>query len=346
MNNNLYTEDILSQPDVLEEALSSLQLESLKPVKKLLANGEIDRVIITGMGASFYGVYPAWLLLSQAGLPAFWVDLAELYYHARGLVTPRTLLWVVSQSGRSAELMHFFDPALVIKPRLILALTNDLTSPLAQAASVTIPINAPPELTVSTRTYLNTLAISQLAALELTGRSDRDELNNLLHVAANLRAYFRDWQTHVDSLIRGVGLPRSLVILGRGVSLAAAQTGALIQGEASKFPALALNAAEFRHGLLEMIRPDLVFLVLAGAEPTLALNRRLAVEIDRIGGKVFWLSSQPESSLPVIPMPVGKGSGLPIAEIAPLQLLSLAVAQQSGINAGEFYYSGKVTLTE
>lgn len=346
MRTNPYIDDILSQPGVLKNMLQTLDLAPLENVKKMLAGGEFDRVIITGMGASFYGVCPAWLLLSQAGLPAYWVDSAELVYYAGGLITPRTLLWVVSQSGRSAEIMHFISPDAVNKPKMILALTNDLSSPLAQKSAVTLPINAPVELTVSTRTYLNTLAISQLMALKLSGQDTSQGFNDLMDVSLNIEAYFKDWKTRVTTLIQTVGLPRNMVILGRGPSLASAQTGALVQGEASKYPVIALNAAEFRHGPMEMIRPDLTVMVLAGQEDTMALNSQLAVEIARLGGKVFWVGSRPATALPWIEMPAGKGLGLPVAEIVPFQLLSLALAQQIGVEAGKFFHSGKVTLIE
>ncbi|MEN6392876.1 MAG: hypothetical protein ABFD53_03615 [Anaerolineaceae bacterium] len=45
-------------------------------------------------------------------------------------------------------------------------------------------------------------------------------------------------------------------------------------------------------------------------------------------------------------MPNGVGLGLPVAEIVPFQLLSVALPQQSGIEVGKFLYSGKVTLAE
>ncbi len=142
-----------------------------------------------------------------------------------------------------------------------------------------------------------------------------------------------------------------LIILPRGPvlgspSMAAAQTGALVQGEASKYPALALNAAEFRHGPMEMIQKDLTVMVLAGSELTLPLNRRLAVEISRLGGRVVWVGSSTGAKFPAVKMPSAKGVGLPIAEMAPFQMLSLALAQQLGVEAGKFFHSGKITLTE
>ena len=346
MNINPYIEDILSQPRELENSLRTLDLSPLMQIKLLIDQGEIDRIVITGMGASLYGVYPAWMLLTQAGLPAFWIDAAELVHYLSKLITSKTLLWMVSQSGRSAELMHFFGQSSLPKPKLIFAITNDLSSSLAKAAHITLSINTPAELTVSTRTYLNTLAISQVAALQLTGQNTQKGIEELLIASDSLNAYLKNWQEHVENLKQWIGLPRNLVILGRGSSLAATHTGALIIGEAAKFPTIALNAAEFRHGPLELVKPDLSVMILSGASTTLPLNRHLAEDILRLGGSAFWVSPRSVSKLPHVEMPNGVGLGLPVAEIVPFQLLSVAIAQQSGIEAGKFLYSGKVTLTE
>jgi glucosamine--fructose-6-phosphate aminotransferase (isomerizing) len=346
MKTTPYIADILSQPAALQQALGDLDLTPLEPLKRLIAGGQIDRILITGMGASLHGTYPAWLYLANAGLPAYWVDAAELLYYMQGMITPKTLLWVISQSGRSAELLHLLSPGALPKPKMLFALTNDLSSPLAKAADLTLHINAPVELTVSTRTYLNTLAISQLSALLLAGLDVQAGLDQLQSAGEMLAGYLAGWQAQVEMLMEKVGLPPSLVILGRGPSLAAAHTGALVQAEAAKYPALALHAAEFRHGPLELIRPGLSVMVLAGTGDTAHLNRRLAAEIAQRGGQVFWLAESPEADLPFVQVPPARGLGLPLAEIAPFQLLSLALAQQAGVEAGKFFFSGKVTLQE
>jgi glutamine---fructose-6-phosphate transaminase (isomerizing) len=346
MKINPYIEDILSQPEELKNILTSLDLTPLKRIKLLIEQGEIDRIVMTGMGASFYGIYPAWMLLTQAGLPTFWVDTAELAHYLPKLITPRTLLWMVSQSGRSAELMHFFGATALPKPRMIFAITNDLSSSLAKAAEVILPINTPAELTVSTRTYLNTLAISQLSAQELIGQNTQPDIEDLLAAAENIASYLNNWQTLVENLKELIGLPRNLVILGRGASLAAAHTGALIIGEASKYPALSMNAAEFRHGPMELITPDLSVIIISGSDTTQPLNRRLADDVAHLGGSVFWISPKSDSNIPFVQMPAGAGLGLPVAEIIPFQLLSLELAEQMGVEAGKFFHSGKITLTE
>jgi hypothetical protein len=103
-------------------------------------------------------------------------------------------------------------------PAGLIAMTNDLSSPLARAASqprgrimgALLPLHAEPESTPSTRTYLHTLAIGQLTALFLAQL-------NWLHMTA---AIYRDgiaatcsWQSHLqrlgETLTRSAGIGRS-----------------------------------------------------------------------------------------------------------------------------------------
>jgi glucosamine--fructose-6-phosphate aminotransferase (isomerizing) len=298
------------------------------------------------MGASEYAAYPAWLQLLQAGIPAIWVECAELVHYARPSMTRRSLVWIISQSGRSAEVLRLLDVLRQTPAAAVIATTNDPASPLAMAADLTLSIDALVEETVSTRTYLNSLAITQLAALALCGANLAPHRADLEQVMTGIAGYLASWEAHLRTLERLVGIPQHLVILGRGPSMAAALTGALIIGEAAKYPALSANTAHFRHGPLEMVNEKLTALVFAGQEDTIALNKRMLIDLLRLGASAFWLDPQPQAELPVLPMPQASGIGLPLAEIVPLQLLSVAMATQAGIVPGKFLHSGKVTLTE
>ncbi len=83
MNEVPYVRDILSQPEALESAVRAFDAAPLKDIAAQLKAGQYDRVVITGMGASYHSGYPAWLMLSRGPLPAIWVDTAELIHHAR-----------------------------------------------------------------------------------------------------------------------------------------------------------------------------------------------------------------------------------------------------------------------
>jgi glucosamine--fructose-6-phosphate aminotransferase (isomerizing) len=279
-----------------------------------------------------------------------WVDTAELIHHARELITPRTLYWLFSQSGRSAEIVSALDFELLPRPGALIATVNDLESPLAKAAkefndlSAFVPINAAVEKTVSTRTYINSLAASQLAALVLCGQEVTPALEAMLVTAEAMQAYLEGWVARVQRIGELLGFPKRLVLLGRGSSLAAAYTGALILGEAAKYSAVPFQAGEFRHGPLELATPDLSALVFAGPPETRDLNARLLKELRGYQSAAFWVGSDAqdwEIEIPEVPV-----IGMPLVEILPIQLLSIHLAQQIGVEPGHFFRSGKVTLAE
>ena len=79
MSNSDFLSDVLAQPDLLETALRAhLTVGSqLEIAAKALREAAPRRVIITGMGSSFYSAYPAMLKLFAAGWPVTHIELSE-----------------------------------------------------------------------------------------------------------------------------------------------------------------------------------------------------------------------------------------------------------------------------
>jgi fructoselysine-6-P-deglycase FrlB-like protein len=63
MNDYPYLKEIRSQPASLKQMIENQNLELLAPLYNAICQGEIDRIILTGMGASYFTLYPAWLSL-------------------------------------------------------------------------------------------------------------------------------------------------------------------------------------------------------------------------------------------------------------------------------------------
>ena len=344
MTNIPYILDILSQPDSLQTALERFDSASLAPLANAIRNNDFDRILITGMGGSLYASYPAWLTLAHAGLPALWVDTAELIHHTPALVTSKTFLWIFSQSGKSAEIVSAIDFERIHKPAALIAAVNDLESPLTKAAQYQIPIHAEVEKNVSTRTYINSLAVGQLAALALLGRDVEVARAELMQTASAMESYLANWESRTQQIGKALGFPKRLALLGRGASLAATYEGALILGEASKFMATPFQAGEFRHGPLELATPDLTALLFAGPQETHNLNLRLLKDLRGYQVNAFWVGSEKNEwqiEIPSVPI-----IGLPLMEILPLQLLSIHFAEQIGVEPGHFFRTGKITLAE
>jgi glucosamine--fructose-6-phosphate aminotransferase (isomerizing) len=347
---NPYVQDILSQPDSLRGALAQFNETPLKPLAEAIQRGHFDRILLTGMGASLYAAYPAWLTLAGAGLPAIWVDTSELIHHTPKLITSRTLYWLFSQSGRSAEIVSALDFDRLPRPGAFLATVNDLESPLANASksfdglSALIPVHAEVEKTVSTRTYVNSLAVGQLAALALCGHDVTPARAAMQDTASAMQTYLKDWKVQLNKIGEALGFPKRLILLGRGASLAATYTGSLIIGEAAKYSAVPFQAGEFRHGPLELAGPDLSVLIFAGPPETRELNARLLKDLRSYQTEAFWIGTEAQEWR--IEMPNVPAIGMPLAEILPVQLLSIHLAQQMSVEPGHFFHSGKVTLSE
>jgi glucosamine--fructose-6-phosphate aminotransferase (isomerizing) len=342
---NPYFSDILSQPAALRNAVEKFSPTLLLPIINRIHSGDFDRIVITGMGASYNAAYSMYLELSHLPIPVMLVNGAELVHYMDGLIGPRTLLWVNSQSGRSAELVHLLERIKPTPPTCILACVNDETSPLSIAADIRLPIHAGPESTVSTKTYINTLAVNLLAARQVTGQEIEASQKAMLTAANEMESFLSDWQARVHELDSLLGDFETLLVLGRGASMGAVWNGALINKEAAKFSLEGMNAAEFRHGPLELAEPGLCTLIFAGSSTTSPLNHNLGAEIMAHDGRVIWLDAMTDSKLPTFTIPVVE-SVRPVTEILPMQLLTIALANRRGVEPGIFRYIGKVTTSE
>lgn len=341
-----FLSDILSQPKGLEDVVNGYDPAQMDSLREKLAGGAFDRVIITGMGASTFATYPAWLLLAQAGIPAYWMDTSELLAYAPGMVTPRTLLWVVSNSGKSIEITRLLNRLAEFGSPFVLANSNDPESPLAQRANQMVPMYTGPDLTLSTRSYIGTLAVTQLMALNLLGRDVTGEVEDLRFTVDGLREYVDAVAVHLEKLDEQVGKVEHLAIVGRGPSYATATEGALCFKEGPKINAEGLTTGQFWHGPVELADEHLTLVALGGEPATRKEDEFMANKAAAIGARVFWLCEQPSAELATLEMPKYRGIGLTAAEILPLQLMSINIGKQSGFRPGDFRHLGKAVTTK
>lgn len=334
-----YEHDIHAQPEVLQQLLDAGLGAEQRRLLRLAAG--VDRIVLTGMGASLHGLHPSYLRLLNARFPVWLVETAELLGPAGGLITPGTLLWITSQSGRTAEVVALLHE-LQVRPAAILGVTNSVDSPLARGCDAVLPLHSGTETTVGTRSYTNTLAISALAVDVILGDGSTEPA--LGSVPQALADYLRDWDEHVARLDSDVMPDRALFALGRSSSLAASATGALIVKEAAAHPIEPLSSPQFRHGPLEMAGSAITALILAGDERSRPLNARLNDDLRSFGADTVWLDVTDDGHGPRLPR-LDHDVTRPFAEILPFQALSVALAHRMGRVPGAFSKIGKVTTT-
>ena len=338
-----YFRDLLSQPDALRDTLEQFgETKELTTLASRLQRGKYKTVVLTGMGSSFHGLNPLLLQLTNAGHPAVLVETSELIYYRRGLLRPDSLVIAVSQSGHSIEVIRLLKENNGEAP--IIAVTNTADSPLAKHSDAVVLTRAGVEYSISCKTYVCALLALKFLGDKLCGIAATRSRKELSAVLRPVTHYLARWKEHVEAMLPQLAGVRQLFLVGRGVSLAAVGTGALILKESTQYPAEGLSSAAFRHGPFEMVGPETFVLVFAGETKTRQLNQRLFEDVRANQGRAELAGQNPAECAYCLPK-VTAGL-LPVVEILPVQMLTLALAAIKGRQPGQFRLASKITTTE
>jgi len=303
----------------------------------------VSGVVLTGMGSSHYAALPSWRRLI-ALRPSWWVPTSEVL-DSPDLIGNDTLVWITSQSGRSGEVVELLERLRAAQgPVRLLATTNDPSSPLAEAADLVVPLVAGSEATVSTKSYVNSLAANGLAVSALAGDdvdSVRADLGDVVDALAELTRFTDQYTALADHAVRE-GSPR-LALVGFGAQAATALTGALVLKEAAKIPAEGFAGGAFRHGPLELAGPGLTVLMFpTGGEEDDSLDR-LVADLADSGTNVVTVGPDAVPGTEHIRTPAGSAIVRLCTGIVPVYHLSVAIARATGVEPGAFTIGQKVT---
>ena len=213
-------------------------------VARFLDIGAAPLVVMCGRGSSGHaGVFLRYLIETRLHLPVSASAPSVITAFRRPLTLRNALFIVVSQSGRSPDLVAATQSARASGARTV-AIVNAVPSPVADAAEFVILFEAGPEYSVAaTKTVIGSMAAGAelIAALadDTALKAALDRLPNRLHRALTL-----DWSTMSDDLAGA----SAVFVTSRGLGLGPAREIALKLAEILRLPALGFSAAELQHG--------------------------------------------------------------------------------------------------
>jgi glucosamine--fructose-6-phosphate aminotransferase (isomerizing) len=344
--------EIAAQPAAIRRAAAGLhdQLEALRRVPAV-RNGR--HLVFTGMGGSYDTCYAPVTALASSGISGVMVDCAELLYFRRATLDGHTLMVVVSQSGESAEVVRLIDELDGAADRpFVVSLTNGTANSLARRANVALDSRAGVEQGPSTKTFAGALVV--LAALaEILGGRPADEavvsVDPQAQAAADTVEGLLDLMDDRAQRLRGwLGDRPVLTLLARGAGRAASEMGALTLKEAARFPAEAMESAQFRHGPLELAGKDAAVVLMATEPATRELDARLASQLVKAGVAVLHVACDGPHVDGAETIAVGPLDRLlaSAAAIVPVQLLAWRLAVDRGFDPGTYTRGSKITTHE
>lgn len=337
-----YFSDLMSQPEALQATWEALRdTEALERAGRECVGERFERVVLTGMGGSFFGLHPLAMELAAGGWTPMMVETSELIHYYPELLNASTLVVAVSQSGKSAETVRLLE--LNARRAKIIGVTNWADSPLAREADFAVMTAAGDEYTVSCKTYVTTHMALRALGAALSGADVGARVREMAPAAKVFREYLGDWKRHVDELAETLHGVRDVFLVGRGESLAAAQTGALTIKESTHFHAEGMSSAALRHGPFEMLKEGVFVGVFAGDATTRELNERLVKDVNGTAARAVLFA---EDAKGVCRLPKVPDALRTIVEVLPVQMMTLALAALAGREAGKFERATKVTAVE
>ena len=338
-----YLADILDQPQALRATFSNLRdQQALEKINQSCNAERFQRVVLTGMGSSFFGLHPLSLELAAHGWTPLMLETSELIHSYPHLLMPSTLVIAVSQSGNSVETVRLME--LNARLATVIGVTNWADSTLAQTADFVVLTAAGKEFSVSCKTYVSAQLALHVLGAALCNSDISQRLREMEPVAQIVESYLRDWESHVAEFYDLLHPIRDVFLVGRGTSMAAAGTGALIIKESAHFHAEGMSSAAFRHGPFEMLQAGILVGIFAGDRNTASLNEGLFQDVLRTPARAVMFAANAQS--PACRLPDAPEILRPIIEILPVEMMTLALAAHADREAGKFERAAKVTVIE
>lgn len=338
-----YFADLMSQPEALEATLRKLQSsEVFEKIRNSCSPDRFRRIVLTGMGGSYFGLHPLAIELAANGWTPLMVETSELIYHYRDLLEPSTLVVAVSQSGKSAETLRLIE--INAHRAMVIGVTNWADSPLAKDADLAVITAAGDEYSVSCKTYVAAQMAFRALGAALSGADATGTLEEMKPAPEVVGEYLSHWEDPVADLLELLRGVRHVFLVGRGPSLAASLTGALTIKESTHVHAEGMSSAAFRHGPFEMLEAGIFVGVFRGEAKTAALNEGLLGDLRLSGADSALFSFHAGRASSRIPQ--AAEILRPIVEILPVQMMTLALASLANREAGKFERATKVTVVE
>lgn len=295
-------------------------------------NGRL--LTFSGRGSSGNAArYAAYLAEVALGVPTSFASPSVTTVFQRRMDQRHVVHIVASQSGRSTDLIETLTAARE-QGAVTIALTNDPSSPLAQAAHFSADLRARPESAVAaTKSYTAELLAYYLLldCWRTTGPRGVGNLLDAIEAASDL-----SWPEVLASRL----ISASRVILtARGFGLATAREAALKVTETTALSTHALSAAELMHGPIAMAGPQTAVVTIGPGTDEAAQAAR-----DR-GSQVHRLSHHADGPDALV-LPIANNAELaPLSEIIPLQRAAYLLAIARGEDPDVPYGLTKVTAT-
>jgi glutamine---fructose-6-phosphate transaminase (isomerizing) len=338
--------EIFEQPETIRNAMrgrllmeeGAARLDGLNLVLPELRS--INRILLIACGTSWHAALCGeYMIEEMAGIPVE-VEYASEFRYRNPIIEPHTLVFVISQSGETADTLAALREA-AHKGATVLGICNAVGSTIARETHGGVYLHAGPEIGVaSTKAFTSQLTVLSLLTL-LVGRMRRISNAEGMTIAKALQqipsqvAKILKQNDTIRAIAQVYKKHRNFLYLGRSYNFPVALEGALKLKEISYVHAEGYPAAEMKHGPIALIDKEMPSVVIALRDSVYEKVLSNIQEIKARGGSVIAIASEGDRHIKrfaqhVIYIPETIEMLSPLLSVVPLQLLAYHIAALRG----------------
>ena len=338
--------EIMEQPEALRRAIfprlqdGEVVLPDFSLSDEFIQN--IDRLYVVACGSSYHvGMVGKYNLERLLRLPVE-VTLASEFRYMEPIVTQRTLVVVLSQSGETLDTMAALREAKKLGGK-ILSIVNVVGSSIARESDEVLYTWAGPEIAVATtKAYSTQLAVLDLLGLYLARRLGtltqeryRAAVQELLVLPSKLEQVLEKREA-IQYYASQYFNHESIFYIGRNVDYALGLEGSLKLKEIAYIHSEAYASGELKHGTISLIEDGTLVVAVATYAKLFEKAMSNVVEVKSRGADVLALTTvehvdeMGRVANGVFGIPDTDELLLPSLGVAPLQLLAYYIALMRG----------------
>ncbi|RYN12176.1 glutamine--fructose-6-phosphate aminotransferase [Bifidobacterium animalis subsp. animalis] len=306
----------------------------------------VDKIIVIGCGtASYAGLVAKYAIEHWVRIPVE-VELAHEFRYRDPILTPRTLVVAISQSGETMDTLMALRHAREQGSK-VLAICNTQGASIPRESDAVLYTHAGPEVAVaSTKAFVAQITAAYILGLylaQLKGAVFRDEISQTLNYLKDMPAKIQ-WilDTQTDTIKEAAAQlvnANTVLFLGRHVGYPVALEGALKLKEIAYTFTEGFAAGELKHGPIALVDEGepVVFIVppargrnmlhakvISGIEEVKARGAYIIAvaeendkDVERYADVIFWRPEAPTLMSPLV-------------DVVPLQLFAMDMAKMKG----------------
>jgi glucosamine--fructose-6-phosphate aminotransferase (isomerizing) len=311
---------------------------------------DIDRIVVVACGtASYAGQVGKYAIEKWARVPVD-VELSHEFRYREPVITPRTLVVSISQSGETMDTLMAVKFARASGARTV-SICNTQGATIPRESDAVVYTHAGPEVAVaSTKAFVAQITALYLLALHVARVRGALPVEEIAAQAAELQAIPDKIATvlenneTIEQLARWMADTRAVLFLGRHVGFPIALEGALKLKELAYIHAEGFAAGELKHGPIALIEPGQpVFVVVPSPRGSQTIHSKVVSNIEEIrarGARIIAIVEEGDvavlpSADEVIRIPLAGPLFEPLLSVVPLQVFAMSLASAKGLDVDQ-----------